>query len=391
MAQARMRGRRSRRPHARRGRPRPPARRPPRVHRVPLVPAARRRARRRSRARAACGRAPGRGRAPPATRRAAKRSTAPATFPPPRSSAATCSSTPGSATANRRSARVRARCSATGAPTATAAATTGAVPGATTSATTHGAARVSQPTLPRPTRECATDRRTRAPAPTAPGGASGSRHASRPRMRRTWPVASACRAATTRATQAMRPPTVTRSVVMRTSSHPVPAHRPRARATRRRGDRYQRLRLAHEERPHTGSGPVTHLLDRLDPSRAAGVTGDEHDRVDAGGDLRAHRGEWKSARRSSTSVSSRAARRAATIRVDGGHRPVVTGVERLEHVECLRAPDLAHDQTIGPHAQRRPHQIAHADPARTLGIRWACLEPHDVRLPQAAARRSPRW
>ena len=45
-----------------------------------------------------------------------------------------------------------------------------------------------------------------------------------------------------------------------------------------------------------------------------------------------------------------------TVGVDGGHRAVVTGVERLEHVERLAAADLADDEAVGPHAQRGPHQ-----------------------------------
>ena len=96
--------------------------------------------------------------------------------------------------------------------------------------------------------------------------------------------------------------------------------------------------------------------------------------------LGAHRGERKSRSASSTSVSSRDERVGRTVGVDGGQRAVVPGVERLEHVERLRAPDLADDEAVGPHAQRGPHQRAHADPAGTLGIRRPCFEPHHVRL-----------
>ena len=46
--------------------------------------------------------------------------------------------------------------------------------------------------------------------------------------------------------------------------------------------------------------------------------------------------------------------------VDGGHRTVVAGVERLEHVERLARAHLADDEAVGTHAQRGPHQRPHA-------------------------------
>ena len=47
--------------------------------------------------------------------------------------------------------------------------------------------------------------------------------------------------------------------------------------------------------------------------------------------------------------------------MDGGQRPAVAGVERLEQIGGLAAPDLADDDVVGPVAQRVPHQVADRD------------------------------
>ena len=44
------------------------------------------------------------------------------------------------------------------------------------------------------------------------------------------------------------------------------------------------------------------------------------------------------------------------------------------------AADLADHDAVGPHAQRRPHELAHRHPAGALGVRRPRFEPHDVRL-----------
>ena len=41
--------------------------------------------------------------------------------------------------------------------------------------------------------------------------------------------------------------------------------------------------------------------------------------------------------------------------------PAVAGVERLEQIGGLAAPDLADDDVVGPVAQRVPHQVADRD------------------------------
>ena len=72
-------------------------------------------------------------------------------------------------------------------------------------------------------------------------------------------------------------------------------------------------------------------------------------------------------------------------------RAVVTRVARLQHVERFAAAHLADHDAIGPHAQRRPYQLAHAHRACAFGVRGPGLEPDDVRLRRGEARPSPRW
>ena len=59
---------------------------------------------------------------------------------------------------------------------------------------------------------------------------------------------------------------------------------------------------------------------------------------------------------------------------------VVSGVHRLQHVERLSAADLAHDDPIGPHAERVDDQIAGGDPAPTFDVRRPRLHADDVLL-----------
>ena len=66
--------------------------------------------------------------------------------------------------------------------------------------------------------------------------------------------------------------------------------------------------------------------------------------------------------------------------VDGGQRPVVAGVHRLEHVEGLAAADLADHDPVRPHAQRVAHQVADGDLALALDVRRPALQPHHVLL-----------
>ena len=64
--------------------------------------------------------------------------------------------------------------------------------------------------------------------------------------------------------------------------------------------------------------------------------------------------------------------------VEGGQKPTVAGVGRLEHVQHLPAADLADDDAVGAHAKGVADELAKRDLALALHIRWARLEPDDV-------------
>ena len=75
------------------------------------------------------------------------------------------------------------------------------------------------------------------------------------------------------------------------------------------------------------------------------------------------------------------------VRVHGRHRPVVPGVESLEHVERLRTAHLADDDPVGAHPQRVAHQLADRDLSPALQIRGPAFEAQHVGLPQPQLRR----
>ena len=64
----------------------------------------------------------------------------------------------------------------------------------------------------------------------------------------------------------------------------------------------------------------------------------------------------------------------------GAERPVVARVHRLQHVESLRAANLADDDAVGPHAQRVPHKLADRDLSLALDVLWPCFEPQHMPL-----------
>src|SRR5438552_3827816 len=66
--------------------------------------------------------------------------------------------------------------------------------------------------------------------------------------------------------------------------------------------------------------------------------------------------------------------------MDRAERPVVARVERLEHVQRLRAANLAHDYAVGSHAQRVANEITDRDLALALDVLGSALEPQDVPL-----------
>ena len=67
--------------------------------------------------------------------------------------------------------------------------------------------------------------------------------------------------------------------------------------------------------------------------------------------------------------------------VKGGHRPVVSGIHRLQHVEGFWPTDLTDDQTVWPHTQRRDDQVADAD-LFAVGPGWTSFESSHVALAQ---------
>ena len=71
---------------------------------------------------------------------------------------------------------------------------------------------------------------------------------------------------------------------------------------------------------------------------------------------------------------------AGGVGVDRRQRALVAGVHGLEHVERLRAADLADDDPVGPHAQGVPDELADPDLALALDVRRARLERDHVIL-----------
>src|SRR5438477_11559840 len=67
-------------------------------------------------------------------------------------------------------------------------------------------------------------------------------------------------------------------------------------------------------------------------------------------------------------------------------RSLMTSIHRLEHVECLRATDLANDDPVRPHAQRISNEIANRNLPLTFDIGRARLETERVTLPEPKLR-----
>ena len=85
----------------------------------------------------------------------------------------------------------------------------------------------------------------------------------------------------------------------------------------------------------------------------------------------------------SASVSIRRSASARRVRVHGRQRAVVSGVERLQHVERLGAAHLPHHDPVRPHPQRVRHQLPDRHLAAPLDVRRPRLQPHHVPLAQA--------
>ena len=109
-----------------------------------------------------------------------------------------------------------------------------------------------------------------------------------------------------------------------------------------------------------------------------GPAGDLDDEVERRLDLGPHRGEGQGDVAHEHHRLQPAEGVVGAVGVAGGQRPLVAGVHGLEHVERLGAPDLAHDDAVGPHAQGVAHQVADAHLARALGVGRPGLQPHHV-------------
>ena len=107
---------------------------------------------------------------------------------------------------------------------------------------------------------------------------------------------------------------------------------------------------------------------------------DLDDDVERARDLLADRPQRQiDARREDEHLEARE-RVAGRVRVDGGERALVARVHRLEHVDRLRAANLADDDAVGPHAQGVPHEVADANLALPLDVGRPRLERDDVLL-----------
>ena len=65
----------------------------------------------------------------------------------------------------------------------------------------------------------------------------------------------------------------------------------------------------------------------------------------------------------------------------------MAGVHRLEHVESLSGAHLAHDDPVGPHAERVLHQLALRNLAPSFDVRRARLKPDHMLLLKLELRR----
>src|SRR3954454_7767515 len=113
---------------------------------------------------------------------------------------------------------------------------------------------------------------------------------------------------------------------------------------------------------------------------AIGQAGDLDDNVDRRSDLRAGRFRGDVDPTHPDHLLDTRERIARSIGVDRGHRAIVTGVHRLEHVERFTGANLAEDDPVGPYAQRVLDEVALSDFALPLDVRGASLEPDDVLL-----------
>ena len=112
-----------------------------------------------------------------------------------------------------------------------------------------------------------------------------------------------------------------------------------------------------------------HLRHAHDLSRTASQSFRLHDDVDGRGDLSANGARRKLRPGEKDQRFETRDRVAGIVGVERAHGTVVASVHRLEHVERFAAPDLAHDDPVGAHAQRVAHEVADHDLAASFDIR----------------------
>ena len=108
-----------------------------------------------------------------------------------------------------------------------------------------------------------------------------------------------------------------------------------------------------------------------------------YDEVQCGGDLLADRAQGQviaSHQYHRLETREPVARR---VGVHGRQRPVMAGVEGLQHVERLGAAHLPHDYAIRTHAQRVAHELADRHLALALDVARPALQAQNVSLSEA--------
>src|SRR5271165_736690 len=65
----------------------------------------------------------------------------------------------------------------------------------------------------------------------------------------------------------------------------------------------------------------------------------------------------------------------------------MTGVHRLQEIECFRSSDLAYNYSFRSHAQTISDQVAHGDLAHAFEIGRTRLKPHHMGLLKLKLRR----
>ena len=112
-----------------------------------------------------------------------------------------------------------------------------------------------------------------------------------------------------------------------------------------------------------------HLHKLRNPAHAVAHALGVHHEIDRAGDLAADGFPGHVSGAHQDHVFDAGERVARGIGVHGGHRSIMAGVHRLQHVEGFRAADLAYDDPVRTHPQRVAHERALIDLPAPLDIR----------------------